>query len=115
MFFIGSVQSLLDLEFLFDDAMCFVPVDFCVVGGAVFQANGRPTFKFAPIAWAVLFTKTRQVTNASAFGDDLNVGYLADDLEVQAALILLRYCLSSRFFLDVFHTFDILEVCVLCP
>src|SRR3989304_3555702 len=86
MSFIVLVQNPFDLEFLSADALCFVPVDFGGVDVAVCHADSRPTFEFAPIAGAVLLAKTCKVVNASAFGNHLDVGYLADDLEVHAAL-----------------------------
>jgi hypothetical protein len=72
------------------NAMRFVPMDYCTIGVAVFQANGRPTFEFAPIAGALLLAQARQVVNALAFGDDFNIGYLADDLEIHG-----RFCPAS--------------------
>ena len=55
------------------------------MNAAVFQTDSSPTFQFTPLTWAVLPAKAYKLANAAAFGDDLNVGYLAYDLKVHAA------------------------------
>ncbi len=60
-------------------------MDFCVMNAAVFQPDSSPTLHFTPLTWAVLLAKAYKLADAAAFSDDLNVGYLADDLKVHAA------------------------------
>ena len=54
------------------------------MNAAVFQPDSSPTFQFTPLTWAVLLAKACKLSDGAAFGDDLDVGYLADDLEVYA-------------------------------
>ncbi len=60
------------------------------MNAAVFQPDSSPTFQFTLLTWAVLLTKTRKLSDGAAFGDDLDVGYLADDLKVHAVLYYQR-------------------------
>jgi hypothetical protein len=75
------VQKSLDFESLSAEAVRFVPVDFGIPDMAVFQSDAGLAFELAPSSRAILFAKAEQVTYASAFSDDFNVGYIADNLE----------------------------------
>jgi hypothetical protein len=80
--FLGDVDWLLELNFLFADAMCFVPVKFCFADRTIGEANRSKTFHFSPVAAAVLTVEPSTVTNAPARGDGLYLPKLSDDLEL---------------------------------
>ena len=59
-------------------------MDFYVMNAAVFEPDSGPTFQFTPLTWAILLAMACKFSDCAAFGDDLNAGYLVDDLEVRA-------------------------------
>jgi hypothetical protein len=54
------------------------------MNAAVFQTNGGLTLRFSLIARAILSANPCQVADTAPPGNDLDVGNLADDLEVHA-------------------------------
>jgi hypothetical protein len=49
---------------------------------AIRETNSCNAFELPPTSWAISFTKTRKVTNATADGDGFNLCELTDDLKV---------------------------------
>ena len=62
-------------------------MDFYELDTTILHADSSATFEFAPIAGAVFFAKSRQITDALAFGDCLDIGDLADDLKVHFVIL----------------------------
>jgi hypothetical protein len=58
-----------------------VPMQLGNAYPAIRQTNSCDAFELPPTSWAINFTKTRKVTNATADGDGFNLCELTDDLK----------------------------------
>ena len=69
-----SVQKPLDLNFSSSYTVGFVPVNFCQPNATTWQTNFRHALQFTPVPDSVVPPQPDHITNASACGDDLNIG-----------------------------------------
>jgi hypothetical protein len=67
------VKKTLDLHLSLADAMGLVPVKFCPERIAILQYHCCGAFELSPSPWAILLTEAHDVTDATAYRDELNI------------------------------------------
>jgi hypothetical protein len=76
------IQKSLYLHSVPSDAVCLVPVSFCVPKTATLDADRCNTLHLAPSAGAKLFSQTHNLTNAATDGYRLNSFNGTDEYEL---------------------------------
>src|SRR5687767_14690857 len=84
------VEVPLAFDFFATDAVCFIPVQFSQMHASALESNSCDALHFPPTALPIQPPKALEISNASADGDHLAVGDLAQDFEIQHAAILAR-------------------------
>ena len=85
-----------DLQFLPADAGRLVPMEFGISNCAIRQPNPSSTLPFSPPSLAVPPLKASMFSNPSTDGERLDVGDVADDLEVHGPSSLRKPSASIR-------------------
>src|SRR3989454_7758831 len=78
-------QEPFDLEFLFSDAMGFIPVNLSLENCTIGQAHRGNALPFAPATRSVNFLQARKLSNRTSAGDSFPLLDFAENLESRHA------------------------------
>jgi hypothetical protein len=84
---IAPSQVPFELDFLFPEAMSFVPMDLSFTDDPTVKFDGALAFQFSPMRSTVDLVQPVDVLDTMSLGDDLNFLDLPDDLEVHFGIL----------------------------
>jgi hypothetical protein len=78
----SSIQKAFDLQFLFADAVCLIPMYLRIKNGTIAQPYRGGAFELSPAACAVNLPQTSDLTDGRTDGDYLYISDLTDYFEM---------------------------------